>query len=116
MASAKILKIVKVLEEPMWEERRVFTAKDGSVAVFYDPVEFRMCAYAWDLEIRRSNNSSAPKKLKTIQSCALLCPYSYQPWDYQSRRVLLCTWKPGGYLYDVVSETVIDCSLEKFAA
>ncbi len=109
MPSIEILK--KHTREPFfreWEESRVFASGNGRKAIFRNPAEFRMGAYAWELEVLED----AAKKL--FATGGLHCPHPYQPWSHDSLCLFLSSWQEGSLIQEIASGFTHKLKLDGF--
>jgi hypothetical protein len=80
-----------------WEETRVFASANARKAIFRKPFEFRMGAYAWELQVFENG----PKRM--FSTSGLHCPDPYQPWSFDSRFLFLSSWKEGSFIQEIDS-------------
>lgn len=78
-----------------WNSTRTFLSGDGKQAIFKNPVEFRMGAYAWDLEVFDGD------KNKLFSQSGLQCLHPYQPWSHDSCSLLLSRRNGDAFIYEL---------------
>lgn len=88
----------------------VFPSANGMKAVFRNPFEFHMGAYAWEVQVLENGSN------KLFSTTGLHCPHPYQPWSFDSRFLFLTSWKEGSFIHEIDSHLSRKLEVSGFVA
>lgn len=111
--------IVRIISEGIlynkWENQREFVSPNKkSKIIFYNPYEFSMGAYEWQLRLI-DNDIDITKDHPLLLKNKKMCPYVYQPWSCDSKRLILVNKDSREELYDILNKQYIKCAFDFFA-
>jgi len=103
-------------EEAGWQNINVYPSPDGLYdAIFFDPFEFHMSAYAWKIKIvlKESGKVGNYQMLQSFQkNKGLNHLWPYSPWS--GAKLFLTNWKSESCLFDISNNSFKKIQLSGF--